>query len=1196
MFFLGGDCERIGGDTVGSMIEICDNGIDDDNDGFIDFYDEDCECSEELFNAQCEIECEQEPDSSSVLDVQLKWMSPLINDSRFASPANLVIDDNSNIFITTLFELDDSLLYRISILNGNSGQLISDIPFDSSEQSITYNLAISRSEFDNEVKIFTKTSSGLFYCKNIDGSTNWINDQFVDDFRSLSSPRIADINEDGTSELYAGNIILNSETGNILYVGEYSKGCNFTNVFDTCSTGAQSVAADFTPQDGLELIAGNVMYEVNLINLNDTTGNTSTVTVAPEPVKEGLNGFGDFDADGFLDVVIVRSDELGDGGVWIWNPRSNAILAQAGSPKGLDGGEPTVVDLNNDCVPEIIVAYQRRIHIYAFDGSNTLGLVGTIETTENSGFNSTTVFDFYNDGYPEIIYRDMDRFRIFDGVTLEVLYNTQLFGGTLAESPIITDVDDDGHAEILIHGGLEDQDSLRVFCYESASIPWAPARKVWNQSGYHVTNVNDDLTIPQYQQSSAAFFDTDSCFLETCPQVYNTFGVQATYRTQKGCVVLEEREVMPVEITASQDSVCFRDSVVFDIITEENEILWIANGEELVSCTDCDSIKVSLDTTSWVTVLAGDGRCYVEDSILIYVNEPIEIIQFDSICQGDSILFDGIYRKSSGVYQSMMNGCDSVFILNLEVLSSLEESILRFICPGGSIEIEGEVFDLEGVYQIETVSNEDCDSLINLTIEMYETSIVDTTFSICDGDSVLVEGVWYDQVEFISLENPNENGCDSTTMVSIEVVDILNDQDTLSICQGDSILIHGEWQYEGGNYPDLFQAESGCDSVFTYHLIVNDSPVVDVERTICQGDTFFINDIILTEPTFYTYITESSLLCDSTVNLSLFVDDLLTRSIDLAICEGDSVSIEGAWIMEADTIEVIKTNSSDCDSLLTYTITVVEINTIYDEIEACAGDSIDVNGEVFYSDTLLIDTLTGLECPTLRRRNLVFNPTVAVDTAIVLCEGDSLLFLDSYILTSGNYFADLSTSQGCDSMVNLSVEISSPMILLPTDTIVSQGELISFSILENSGIDDNVWSSFDFTLDCMECATTTFMASSSGVINVELMDTTGCFSSFVIYVAVEEANEEIPFPNIFSPNGDDINDTWNIDLANYPQNELFVYDRWGNKVAYWQNELTINWDGSTNGNRLSDGVYVYVLAYSVDGDRNVKVGNITLVQ
>ena len=60
--------------------------------------------------------------------------------------------------------------------------------------------------------------------------------------------------------------------------------------------------------------------------------------------------------------------------------------------------------------------------------------------------------------------------------------------------------------------------------------------------------VNDDLTIPQYQQNSAAFFDTDSCYLETCPQVYNTFGVQATYRTQKGCQVLLDDDCPEDEI------------------------------------------------------------------------------------------------------------------------------------------------------------------------------------------------------------------------------------------------------------------------------------------------------------------------------------------------------------------------------------------------------------------------------------------------------------------------------------------------------------------------------------------------------------------------------------------------------------------------------------------------------------------------
>jgi hypothetical protein len=59
--------------TSGSIDEICDNEVDDDNDGLIDAFDPDCPCSDDLFQAQCIPDCEFLPDSFSSFGMKLKW-------------------------------------------------------------------------------------------------------------------------------------------------------------------------------------------------------------------------------------------------------------------------------------------------------------------------------------------------------------------------------------------------------------------------------------------------------------------------------------------------------------------------------------------------------------------------------------------------------------------------------------------------------------------------------------------------------------------------------------------------------------------------------------------------------------------------------------------------------------------------------------------------------------------------------------------------------------------------------------------------------------------------------------------------------------------------------------------------------------------------------------------------------------------
>ena len=78
-------------------------------------------------------------------------------------------------------------------------------------------------------------------------------------------------------------------------------------------------------------------------------------------------------------------------------------------------------------------------------------------------------------------------------------------------------------------------------------------------------------------------------------------------------------------------------------------------------------------------------------------------------------------------------------------------------------------------------------------------------------------------------------------------------------------------------------------------------------------------------------------------------------------------------------------------------------------------------------------------------------------------------------------------------------------------------------------------------------------------------------------------------PIIITPNGDGVNDYFVIDCAiNYPNNELTVYNRWGNEV-YSQKTYNNNWDANYRGDNLPDGTYYYVFKTNNSND-DKKVG------
>ncbi|RXF71615.1 gliding motility-associated C-terminal domain-containing protein [Arcticibacter tournemirensis] len=72
--------------------------------------------------------------------------------------------------------------------------------------------------------------------------------------------------------------------------------------------------------------------------------------------------------------------------------------------------------------------------------------------------------------------------------------------------------------------------------------------------------------------------------------------------------------------------------------------------------------------------------------------------------------------------------------------------------------------------------------------------------------------------------------------------------------------------------------------------------------------------------------------------------------------------------------------------------------------------------------------------------------------------------------------------------------------------------------------------------------------------------------------------KKLIIPNTFSPNGDGVNDVWNIEaLAFYPQSDIKVYNRYGSLV-FSETGYLKPWDGKLNGQDLPPGVYYYVIS------------------
>ena len=100
----------------------------------------------------------------------------------------------------------------------------------------------------------------------------------------------------------------------------------------------------------------------------------------------------------------------------------------------------------------------------------------------------------------------------------------------------------------------------------------------------------------------------------------------------------------------------------------------------------------------------------------------------------------------------------------------------------------------------------------------------------------------------------------------------------------------------------------------------------------------------------------------------------------------------------------------------------------------------------------------------------------------------------------------------------------------------------------------------------------------------------GCFVSKNTIVKVEK----LVVPNAFSPNGDGINDTWEIPfIKNYPSCTVEIFNRYGQKVFYSVG-YSKSWDGKLNGHPLPVGTYYYII--KINAIPNPLSGSITIIR
>jgi large repetitive protein len=563
--------------------EFCNNGIDDDGDGFIDCYDKDC-----IYNITCEDfflgdpMCDVKPETFPPVEMKLKFKS---GPSQAANHVSRIIagdingDGKTELVSTYTNDYGNTGISarKINVFeapaSGPDLNLTSstNVSIGGHQAEMYDDIAMADINSDGCAEIFVTISESpgvpnyQIVAYDCNGSQVWASPISFSFHPGLIG--LADFDHDGLVELYSRTQIFDAHTGRLL--GK--------NNIDDVNTGIHSgvnkgwgmnsnapVAVDIIPANpGLELVAGCRIYGVT-INRGAMFATLTLMKDFPSYATRTARGqsnptsVADFNQDGFLDVLAIGSNSKYDNNttIFFWDVK-NDVIRKFSDPMGTGdyktgwkngGGRISIADIDGDGLMNAVYVSGGYLYALKEAGANLGILWKETVADQTSGFTGCTTFDLNGDGKSEVVYRDENYLRTYTTDTTGVVTQSlpmRCSSRTHHEYPVVADIDGDGAAEICVTCDILDEEQghnlgylspgqLRV--YESANKPWVPARKVWNQHGYFVTNVNDDLTIPRVQQLHHLVFANDApCRTTGISRPLNSFMGQAAYLDAFGC-------------------------------------------------------------------------------------------------------------------------------------------------------------------------------------------------------------------------------------------------------------------------------------------------------------------------------------------------------------------------------------------------------------------------------------------------------------------------------------------------------------------------------------------------------------------------------------------------------------------------------------------------------------------------------------
>ncbi len=675
----------------------------------------------------------------------------------------------------------------------------------------------------------------------------------------------------------------------------------------------------------------------------------------------------------------------------------------------------------------------------------------------------------------------------------------------------------------------------------------------------------------------------------------------------------------------------------------------------------------NLLNASGTEILPGAAANGCDSIVNISLNffPPIVFDLNQTICETDSLIVNGtIYNRNnpSGTeifIGAAANGCDSTVNVALQFFPAAVSNLNLSLCEGETLTVNGRVYDQFNPTGLEVISNASvngCDSTVNINLSFFAPAVFDLNQTLCEGESIVVNGITYDQNKPNGLEilaGASANGCDSTVNINLSFIQATRSVVEESLCPGQSLVVNGK-VYDQSNPSGIEViaggSANGCDSIIEVRLSFLPPVFGAIEGStgICSGETatltFRLSGAQLFDVRYTDGRNPAIELNDITDGYTVQVSPNQTSTYSIELISVESIScpaeIRGSATIQVSDISAVASVASNfggfgvsCadseDAVLSVSTgvnfppfsyqwsngaTTAQVRdvgagnyrvTVTDALGCTATDNAVVTAP---EPILLQNSTTDVTCVGDN------NGTILVETLQggsgryeVSLDGSSYRLINTIPyrlsgLNAGNYTVFVRDANGCEINFEANISASSQAQLeLGDNQTIRLGDSIELVGQVNFIPSKIQWSPVA-GLSSPDLLRTFVSPQTTTTYILTVADTAGCLARDQVTIFVNK-ERGVFIPSAFSPNEDGSNDIFYINGGNdvVMIKKFLIFDRWGNlmfqKDDFLPNDPQHGWDGLFKNQEVSLGIYVYYAEIEfIDGKTEFFKGEITLLR